>query len=199
MATKVYITKWSFWSPGEGSSDAPPLPFVSPMIRRRLSQLTRMTLHAVHEVSQGKPNIKITFSSEYGEITQQLKISEEILESNTVSPAKFSNSVFNTPVAISTIVEKSTVGYSAICSGKDSFYSGFCECLAAISSGDGKERIFVHGDELIPKPYQILANGQNTPFVIALLFSLTPSNNSIEVPKDFHCTGLDFAKTFLHI
>jgi len=158
-----------------------------------------MALYAIHEVSGGKSNIKITFSSEYGEITQQLKISEEILDSNAVSPAKFSNSVFNTPVAVSTIVENNTAGYSAICAGKDSFYAGFCECLASLRFGADEERIFVHGDELLPEPYQFLAGGPNVPFIIALLFSLTPSDCSVEVPKDFHCSGLDFAKNFLHI
>ncbi|MDR1830930.1 MAG: beta-ketoacyl synthase chain length factor, partial [Candidatus Fibromonas sp.] len=71
MTDKAYITKWCFWSPGKGSAESPPLPFVSPMVKRRLSQLSRMALYAIHEVSQGKQNIKITFSSEYGEITQQ--------------------------------------------------------------------------------------------------------------------------------
>jgi len=199
MADKAYITKWCFWSPGEGSAKSPPLPFVSPMAKRRLSQLSRMVLHAIHEVSQGKQNIKITFSSEYGEITQQLKISEEILETQKVSPTKFSHSVFNTPVAVATIAEKNTAGYSAICAGKDSFYCGFCECLAALYSGADKERIYVHGDELIPEPFQILSGGANTPFVIAFFLSLVPSDCSIEVPKNFHCTGPDFAKNFLHI
>jgi hypothetical protein len=158
-----------------------------------------MALYAIHEVSQGKQNIKITFSSEYGEITQQLKISEEIIETQKVSPTKFSNSVFNTPVAVATIVEKNTAGYSAICAGKDSFYYGLCECLAALRSGADKERIYVNGDELIPEPFQILSDGANIPFIIAFFLSLTPSDCSMEVPKDFHCTGLDFAKNFLHI
>jgi len=199
MPQKVYIAKWNFWSPGKGSADSPPLSFVSPMLRRRLSQLSRMAMYAIHEVSQGRQDVKITFSSEYGEIVQQLKISEEILESGTVSPAKFSNSVFNTPVAVATIAEKNTAGYSAISAGKDSFYYGLCECIAAMRSGADKERIFVNGDELIPEPYQVLAGGANTPFILALFLSLNPSDCSIEISEDFYYNGLDFAKNFLHI
>ena len=158
-----------------------------------------MVLYAVHNVSQGKQHVKISFSSEYGEITQQLKISEEILESGKISPAKFSNSVFNAPVAMTTIAEKNTQGYSAICSGKNSFYYGLCECLAALRSGADKERIFVHGDELVPHPYNALIGGENTPFVLALFLSVAPSESSLEVPDNFSCSGLDFAKFFLHI
>jgi len=199
VLNKIYAAKWCFWSPGEGSTEAPLLPFVSPMLRRRLSQLSRMVLYAVHEVSQGWPQVKISFSSEYGEITQQLKISEEILESEKISPAKFSNSVFNAPVAMATIAEKNMQGYSAICSGKNSFYYGLSECLAALRCGADKERIFVHGDELVPPPYQALTGGANTPFVLALFLSSAPSENSLEVPDNFSCSGLDFAKDFLHI
>ncbi len=158
-----------------------------------------MVLYAVHEVSQGKQNVKISFSSEYGEITQQLKISEEILESGKISPAKFSNSVFNTPVATSTIAEKNTAGYSAVCAGKNSFYYGLCECLAALRSGADKERIFVYGDELVPNSYQALIGGANTPFVLALFLSVTQSENSLEFPENFSCSGMDFAKNILHI
>jgi len=199
VLNKVYIAKWCFWSPGEGSADAPPLPFVSPMLRRRLSQLSRMAIHAIHEVSQGRQDVKITFCSEYGEIAQQLKISEEILESGKVSPAKFSNSVFNTPVALATIAEKNTAGYSAISAGKDSFYYGLCECIAALRSGADKERILVNGEELIPESYQVLAGGANTPFVLALFLSINRSDCSIEVPENLYYKGLDFAKNFLHI
>jgi len=169
------------------------------MHKRRLSQLSRMAMHAIHEVSQGRRDVKITFSSEYGEIMQQLKISEEILETQKVSPAKFSNSVFNTPVAVSTIAEKNTAGYSAISAGKDSFYYGLCDCIAALRSGYDKERIFVNGDELIPEPYQILAGGANTPFVLALFLSLVPSENCLEFLDNFPRSGLNFAKDFLHI
>jgi hypothetical protein len=199
IINKIYIAKWCFWSPGEDGTEAPLLPFVSPMLKRRLSQLSRMVLYAVHYVSQGRQQVKISFSSEYGEITQQLKISEEILESEKISPAKFSNSVFNAPVAMTTIAEKNMQGYSAICSGKDSFYYGLSECLAALRCGADKERIFVHGDELVPLPYQALTGGANTPFVLAFFLSSVPSENCLEVPDNFSCSGLNFAKDFLHI
>jgi hypothetical protein len=169
------------------------------MLRRRLSQLSRMAMYAIHEVSQGRQQVKISFSSEYGEITQQLRISEEILEVQKVSPSKFSNSVFNTPVAMASIAEKNMQGYSAICTGKNSFYYGLCECLAALHCGADEERIFVHADELVPEPYQVLMGGANTPFVLALFLSVAQSENSLEMPENFSRSGLDFAKNFLHI
>jgi len=192
MTGTVHILAWSAWSPGiqsqldwtewaegkrtpEASSASPPLGHLEPLFKRRFSQLTRMTLHVGHEALAGRPPMKVGFASTWGEISQQYKITSKLIEEHEVSPANFSLSVFNTPVAALTIAEKNTEGYVACYPGKEAFALGFLESAAAILSGAERERLFIIADELLPADYVSLQNGPNQPYALALVLSWKPS------------------------
>jgi hypothetical protein len=160
------LLRSTFWSPGHPSHEAPPVPFVPALMRRRLSQLSRMVAFVVHEVAAGE-QVKISFSSEYGEIGQQYAISKEIVETSQVSPTRFSVSVFNSPVAATSIIERNTAGYTAVSAGKNSFAENLRFCKSALASGELDRILLVHADELLPEPYQPLAGGANTPYALA--------------------------------
>ncbi len=207
----VYISRWSAWAPGiETSEDwkqwnagalalrddaSPPgLSFAPTMFKRRLSQLSRMVIQTGHEVLGENTGLKITFSSIYGEIVQQMRISQKLLESGDVSPAHFSLSVFNAPVAAASIVEKNTAGYSALFSGSESFEIGLEETAAALLAGVEQERIFIYGDESLPPEYQLLAKGPHWPFCIALRLSREPTPGSILLPDLKSLFGKSFTQ-----
>lgn len=199
--TEIFINEWSAWAPGIESREAwesfdfsspvfsetsaPALPFVPVLFKRRLSTLSRMIIHTIHHVSQDFPPIKITLSSIYGEITRQWKIARKIIESGDVSPAHFSLSVFNTPVALSSILEKNTAGYSAIFSGENAFETGLKDCIAALQASKETERIYAYGDETLPDEYQKLVQKNNPAFSLALRLSKIPASNSIACPLHF--------------
>jgi hypothetical protein len=166
------------------------------MFKRRLSQLSRMVLHTIHEVAGGRNDVKITFCSVYGETAQQYSISKEILEKGTVSPAKFGQSVFNIPVALSTILEKNSAGYTAVCAGEKSFEEGLRDCVSALKAGD-RERIFVYGDEMLPNEFQTLAGTKNKPCSLALLLSAEQSSGSILMPQKLFGSAQDFLNAVL--
>lgn len=180
---------WKAWAKGEKEllkeAPTPKLPFVPMLTRRRLSALSRMVVLVNHEVA-GVP-AKITFASEFGEIVQQLKISENYLDHGTVSPAQFSLSVFNASVANATILEKNEAGYSAVFAGKDSFTSGLKDCVAALQSGNETERIFIFADELLPEVYAPIAGVPypNSPCALAIRMTLDPSDTLGELDMDF--------------
>lgn len=202
MTKPVYIRKFSFWAPGvetpedlalfaRGEKDVscvsavPALPFVPMLLRRRLSDVTKMAVYVNHFVSEGFPSAKITFASEFGEVRQQLKISEHLIETNTVSPAAFSLSVFNAPVSCATIVEKNMAGYSASYSGKQSFMYGLKDCVNAILSDEGDDRIFVFSDELVPEVYApIVKKYPNVPCALALRLTSSKGDGCIELNLD---------------
>jgi len=207
----VYISRWSAWAPGIETSDdwkqwnagnlvlrddsSPPgLPFVPTMFKRRLSQLSRMVIQTGHEVLGGDSGLKVTLSSIYGEIVQQMRISQKLLDSGDVSPAHFSLSVFNAPVAAASIIEKNTAGYSALFSGSESFETGLKETAAALLAGVEQERIFIYGDESLPPEYQLLAKGPHWPFCLALRLSREPSLGSILLPHLGNIFGEPFTK-----
>ncbi len=199
MEGSVFVSAWSAWAPGiqspdewrawarEGSalqavSESPPLAHVDPLFKRRLSQLTRMAIQVGHEALAGQPPMKIAFASTYGEIGQQLKITDRLIAEGEVSPANFSLSVFNTPVAALSIAEKNTEGYVAVYPGKDAFRLGFIESASAILSGAERFRLFIAADELLPEPYAALEGGSPPPYALALVLSAGPYG--IEVPAD---------------
>lgn len=148
----VFVEKFAFFVPTE-EQPKPDVSFVPMLTRRRLSSLSKMVVAVNNQVAKDLPNCKITFASQFGEISQQLKISQTFLETGTVSPAHFSLSVFNTSVANATILEKNTAGYSAVFSGKEAFNFGLNDCVAALTTGSDTERIFIFADELIPETY----------------------------------------------
>ena len=195
----VYVTAWSAWSPGLESledwrawacgekslravAESPALAYVEPLFKRRLSQLTRMTIHVGHEALSGLSPMKLSFASTYGEIGQQCKITDRLISEGDVSPANFSLSVFNTPVAALSITEKNVEGYVAAYPGKDSFRLGFIESSSAILSGADRMRLFVVADELLPEAYAALEGSSLPPYALALV--LSADGPGIKVPLD---------------
>lgn len=195
----IYIRKFCFWAPGvetaedldlfaQGGKDiscvsaVPALPFVSMLLRRRMSDVTKMAVYTNHFVSEGLPPAKITFVSEFGEVRLQLKISDHLIETDTVSPAAFSLSVFNVPVSCSTIVEKNMEGYSAGYAGKKSFEYGLLDCVNALRLGECENRIFLFSDELVPDVYApVVDKYPNVPCALAMYLTTVKSDGCVEL------------------
>lgn len=198
MSFGVFVSSWNAWAPGiesredwvawargekaiEVSSKAPPVSHVDAMFKRRLSQLTRMTLHVGHEALKGRPPMRVVFASVAGEINQQYKITERLIEDGEVSPANFSLSVFNTPVAALSITEKNTKGYTACYPGDDAFVAGFLEASSSILSGTEEEVLLVVADEAVPDAYASLCDGWAIPYAIAFVLSREPAGLALPV------------------
>lgn len=179
----IYIERAEYFIP----SEAKPLPDVSfvPMLtRRRLSQLSKMVVAVSDVVSKGLPPCKVTFASQFGEISQQLKISQALLETGNVSPAHFSLSVFNASIANATILQKNTAGYSAVFSGKEAFRYGLVDCIAALKTSKEKCRTFIFADEKIPETYASVAGVPYPNTVCALALRLTTDSSKSSVTLD---------------
>ena len=118
---KVFIERLASFVPTE-ARPKPDVSFVPMLTRRRLSYISRMVVLVSDQVSRDKDGnkltpCKVTFASQFGEISQQLKISQTLLDTGMVSPAHFSLSVFNASIANASILETNTAGYSAVFSG----------------------------------------------------------------------------------
>ena len=154
--------KWEKWLKGEEfiekSNAAPKLEYTDPLFRRRLSQISRMTVHVVHSLLE-KYNFdrdtKLVFVSFRGEIAREFSINRGIIEEKTILPAGFSLSVFNTPVALAAIAFGLTGGYSAVYPSKGDFSSALKTAIASVLCGEEKEIVFVYADELVPECYGV--------------------------------------------
>ena len=181
---KIYIEKIASFVPTE-AKPKPDVSFVPMLTRRRLSYISRMVVLVSDQVSQDKDGnkltpSKVTFASQFGEISQQLKISQTLIDTGTVSPAHFSLSVFNAAVANASILETNTAGYSAVFSGKDAFTTGLTDCLAALENEPSDTRTFIFADELIPETYAPVAGVPYPNAVCALALRLTTDESKAD-------------------
>jgi len=184
MPPRVYIEKIASFVPSE-AQPKPDVSFVPMLTRRRLSYLSRMVVLVSDQISRDKsgPKLtptKVTFASQFGEISQQLKISQALIDTGTVSPAHFSLSVFNASIANASILEQNTAGYSAVFSGKDAFCNGLADCLAALENEDGDTRSFIFADELIPETYAPVAGVPYPNAVCAIALRLTTDESKAD-------------------
>lgn len=198
---KFYISNVTAWAPGltdddsswkewandnaiiEQIKESPKLEYTDPLFRRRLSQITKMTVHVVHSLLE-KTNInketKIVFVSLRGEIEREFTINKGLIEDGMILPAGFSLSVFNTPISSATLAFGLKGGYSVIYPSKNNFSDAFKTAVAPILAGTEKEIIFVYADELVPELYQDKRPEENIPLAFACVISSESKENSIE-------------------
>lgn len=201
MFENVYITAFSFYKPPLDSlADAPKLPYVDPLFKRRLSQLSRMTIEVVHRVKDCAPTAKIVFASFRGEIARQVKINRGLVDDFAILPAQFSLSVFNTPPAAATIALGIQNGYTAVYPSERRFYDAFVAAAAPVLAGSEAQTLFVYADEAIPAEYAPIldADEKNAfPLAFAAVLSRKTGADGIPVPKDIATTSPDAFLSYL--
>ena len=181
---RIYIEKFASFVPTE-TQTKPDVSFVPMLTRRRLSYVSRMVVLVSNQISHNSCGNKLapcktTFASQFGEISQQLKISQTLIDTGTVSPAHFSLSVFNASIANASILETNTAGYSAVFSGKDAFTTGLADCIAALENETSDSRSFIFADELIPETYAPVAGVPYPNAVCALALRLTTDESKAD-------------------
>ena len=140
---------WEKWANDEAQieqiKESPKLEYTDPLFRRRLSQITKMTVHVVHnllEKSHVNPETKIVFISLRGEIEREFTINKGLIEDGMILPAAFSLSVFNTPISSATLAFGLKGGYSVIYPSKNNFADALKTAVAPVLAGTEKEIIF---------------------------------------------------------
>lgn len=182
---KIYITKFASYTPSpENPGEMPKLEYVDALFRRRLSQITRMTIESVHSLVENEPEnagLKLCFASCRGEIARQLKINKGLVEDADVMPAQFSLSVFNTPPAATTIALGMKAGYTAIYPGNDDFASAVISAASSVLA-DSEKVIFAYADEKIPEEYAACKGyGTELPLAFACVISSEKTSDSVEI------------------
>jgi hypothetical protein len=209
-----YITRLCAWAPGiENSGEwdewahsrreivcdakGPEIAFTDSLFRRRLSQISKMTVQVVHGLLPVQEDTKMFFVSFRGELARQYQINKMLIEEKSLMPAAFSLSVFNAPAALASIALGLKGGYSALYPGNNSFAAALAAAEAseaAIPLGT-RELIFVYADEQQPPEYG--RSFQEYPPPLAFAFLLTREPQSLCVPLSSLKTGEDGPHDFL--
>jgi 3-oxoacyl-(acyl-carrier-protein) synthase len=167
MIEEIYITRFCAWAPGVESprewdewalgkrsispeAKAPQITYTDSSFRRRLSQISKMTIQVIHDLLPLKENTKILFFSFRGELSREYQLFKMLREEGAVSPAAFSLSGFNTPAAQASIAFGLKGGYSALYPAKNSFVTCIKAAQAMLNSGTTEELVLVYADETIP-------------------------------------------------
>ncbi|MBD5407904.1 MAG: beta-ketoacyl synthase chain length factor [Treponema sp.] len=156
-------------------TEAPKLEFVDPLFRRRLSQITKMTIHVLHDLLEEIPeatDYKQVFISFRGEIKREFTINKGLIEDSEILPAAFSLSVFNTPIAAASIALKLKAGYSVLYPSKGNFLDALKAASAPLLCGAEEKIILVYADEYIPDEYGVPQNDNTKAKAIACILDL---------------------------
>ncbi len=189
----IYISCIHTWhSSAENPKEKPQLDFADPLFKRRLSQITRMTIQVVHDLLESEPaakEYKQVFVSFRGEIARQFSMNKSLAESFEVLPASFSLSVFNTPIASASLCLGLKAGYSVIYPSKNNFNSAFLASVSSVLSGSDEKILFVYADEYIPDEYGARLQNGNNPMALSCIISKSETGtkvnpHSIQSPSD---------------
>ena len=196
--------EWRQWASGEREmvcdNEGPDISYTDSMFRRRLSRISKMTVQVVHDLLPLDENTKMFFLSFRGEISKQLKINKMVLEEKSLTPAVFSLSVFNTPVALASIAFGLKGGYSALYPGNNSLSSGLAAVKAALLGGTNNKVVFIYADEEIPQEYKNIITDNAPPFAFAMLLSRFPESHSVPfsaISKDINESPQDLLKNLV--
>ena len=182
----MFVSKLCVWEPpADDLSAAPKLEWTEPIFRRRLSQLTKMTVQVVHDIfSDGtlEKNTKLVFLSFRGELEREFKVNKTLIEEESILPAAFSLSVFNAAIAQATIALGLKGGYTCVFPSGADFASGVLSAAAPVLAQGGDAKIvLVYADENVPDYYKNFLQGPNEPLAFAALLSSQKTDNSVEL------------------
>jgi len=124
--------------PGE----EPDVSFVPPLQRRRLSPLQKIFFHLANLEGMPQPR-SIVFASRDGEDTLTRRIVDEFQADGTVSPHRFSASVYNAAPGLWSVFTKNTAPYTAVAAGNETIRCGLLEALLSAVS----PTLFVYAEE----------------------------------------------------
>ena len=181
---KIFVSNICSWIPPEEDlAAAPKLEFTDAIFRRRLSQLSKMTIQVVHDFFEAgiDREIKIVFSSKRGEIAREFKINKTLIQDAEILPASFSLSTFNAPIALATISENLRGGYTAIYPSQGNFSDAILAAASPILCRREKQIAFVYAEEFVPEFYEEIFCEKNSPLAFAALLSASSQNSNLGV------------------
>lgn len=122
------------------TGDTPDVSFVPPLVRRRLSPLQKIYFSLAHRIG-GMPHSAV-FASRYGEDSLTRRLVEDFHADGTVSPNRFSASVYNAAPGLWSVHTGNTAPYTAVAAGDDTIECGLLEAVCAEAPS-----LFVYAEE----------------------------------------------------
>jgi hypothetical protein len=140
----IPVGRWSSW-PATASA-APDIGFIEPIVRRRLSTLSKVALKVAHDcVAQDA--VRVVFASRHGELRRTTDILRSISAGEPVSPTAFSLSVLNAMTGVFGIARGDRSAASAISAGAETLGFALLEAHAQYATQPASPVLLVYADE----------------------------------------------------
>lgn len=139
------VARWSFWFSTDANT--PEVAFIDPMMRRRLSSLSRMALRVAHDCVDTQPQVRMVFASRHGELRRTTDILHDIEAGKPVSPNAFSLSVLNAMPGLYGIARHDQSPVTAISAGPETLGYALLEAYAQYMEQPSAPVLIVYADE----------------------------------------------------
>ncbi|WP_022941530.1 beta-ketoacyl synthase chain length factor [Psychromonas hadalis] len=150
--------EWHHWSNNHQQWPVEPMPVVAslikPMMRRRMSSLSKLALQTALQIAIDQPVDYIVFSSRHGELTRTVKLIEEIMAGDDASPMAFSQSVHNTAAGLFTISTHRATPVTSLAAVESTLHHALIEASIYLQENPTHHVLLVDFDEPLPTPYQ---------------------------------------------
>jgi hypothetical protein len=163
------LASWAAWSEeGEdGPRELPKLDFVEPMLRRRLSALSKISLWVAHQCAQEVADARMIYASQHGEIVRTTDMLRSLAEHEPLSPTAFSLSVLNASIGLYSILRGNCAPATAIAAGAETLGYALLEAHGQLSRDPDNAVLVIYADESVPDLWQ--AANKSRPQALALL------------------------------
>lgn len=150
--------EWLHWSKNDHVWPTEPNPvpanLIKPMMRRRMSSLSKLALQAALQISVDQEIDYIIFSSRHGELTRTAKLIEDIMAGQDASPMAFSQSVHNTAAGLFTISANRATPVTSLAAVESTLHHALIEASIYLYENPNASVLLVDFDEPLPAPYQ---------------------------------------------
>lgn len=141
----IPVARWSCLPPG--ATAAPDVKFIDPLVRRRLSTLSKMALKVAHDCTSDVASVRLVFASRHGELRRTTSMLDDIAANQPVSPTAFSLSVLNAMTGVYGIARADRSPATAISAGAETLGYALLEAHAQYNADPGTPVLVVYADE----------------------------------------------------
>ncbi len=183
-----FIQDWAFWmqkqpDSANGEQTIYPVPSeITAIQRRRLSELTKITLHLSfsHTLSANTP---VVFSSRHGDLHKTSLLLQQVALNEDLSPTQFALSVHNSMVGQYSILKQHQAQHSSIAAGDASLHYGILEAWSLLQCNDCEQVLVVYADQKLPEIYQNFDTHPAFDHGMSLLLNKKPVGTRIRLQR----------------
>ncbi len=186
-----FLQDWHFWSQElpdsatNGQASYPELQQIPALQRRRLSDLTKISLHLAfaHQIAADTP---VVFASRHGDLHKTSQLLKQVATDDDVSPTQFALSVHNAMVGQYSILTQHQAQHSSVAAADASLHYGVLEAWTLLQCNECDQVLVVYADQRLPDIYADFDTHPTVDHGMSLLLSKNPVGSHLRLLRQSH-------------